>query len=300
MTIDGREVGASGPRGYDVALDAHRVEIRKNDQRLEREVVVSAGRVETVRFRFATAKPVADMVRVPAGSFYMGCNERIDSECVAGEKPVRTIDVPEFRIDRTEVTVRAHGDCVRAGRCSADGVTMPYYGGKNQPKYAEYCNWGKGGREEHRMNCVDWYQARTYCAWPGQRWPSEAEWEKAARGTDGRKYPWGNGGYGSSGRVANIADESARRLYPGWTVASGYDDGWVGTAPVGSFPGGASPYGAQDMMGNVWEWVESEVGDGRGIRGGSWVSKPRNARASYRRWFVPRKRYYRVAFRCAQ
>lgn len=244
-----------------------------------------------------------DMVLVAAGSFYMGCNERVDSECYDDEKPGRTVTVAKFWIDRLEVTVADYKRCVQAGRCSADGLTMPYVGGKNQPKYAEHCNWGKGGREQHPMNCVDWHQARSYCEWSGKRLPSEAEWEKASRGRDGRKYPWGNGGYGSSGRVANIADESARHseLFAGqsWT-ASGYDDGWVGTAPVGSFPAGASPYGAQDMMGNVWEWVESEFGDARGIRGGSWDDRPRTARASNRFWLEPRDRRFNVGFRCAQ
>lgn len=246
--------------------------------------------VDTPRVAAGTAAATdTDMVVVPGGKFFMGCNEKVDDECDGDEKPGRTVEVAEFSIDRTEVTVAAYAACVAAKGCSAEGATEGD------------CNWGKEGREQHPMNCVDWEQARAYCAWKQKRLPTEAEWEKAARGTEGWKYPWGNPGYEAGGPVrANIADESAKKKYPGWTVAEGYDDGFVGTAPVGSFAAGASPYGALDMIGNVWEWVSDEIGDGRGLRGGSWVDQPWNARASNRYWSEPQYRSEFVGFRCAQ
>jgi sulfatase modifying factor 1 len=241
----------------------------------------------------------AEMVLVPSGEFFYGCNARVDSECEDTEKPGQTMSLPAFRIDRTEVTVAAYKQCVDADRCSSAGVEMPYVNGKEVAAAAGWCNWGKG-RDDHPMNCVDWNQARTYCAWTGKRLPTEQEWEKAARGTDGRKYAWGNEGYGNR-KVANIADETAKRSNPRWTVAAGYDDGYVGTSPVGKFPAGRSPFGAEDMIGNVYEWTDTEtVEKTKVLRGASWFGEPRAARASDRSWFDPSARFGFFGFRCAQ
>jgi len=241
-----------------------------------------------------------DMVLVPAGPFFMGCNAASDSECFPDEKPGRTVEVGEFAIDRTEVIVGAYRRCVATGRCTTDGLTMPFYERKEQPEFAAYCNWARSDREEHPINCVDWFQARAYCTWLGRRLPTEEEWEKAARGTDGRKYPWGNTGYRSARRVANIADEAAKLRFPNLMIARGYDDGWAETAPVGGFPNGASPYGALDMVGNVWEWTATPYGPlTRVAKGGSWNLGPRHARASVRSKGVPRSRTAFRGFRCA-
>jgi formylglycine-generating enzyme len=222
------------------------------------------------------------MVEVPAGDFWMGCNEKVDTECEGDEKPGRTVNLPTFMIDKTEVTVADYQKCVDTGPCTPPGT-----GGA--------CNWGVDGRETHPINCVDWKQATAYCAQTGKRLPTEAEWEKAARGTDGRKYPWGN-------------EWDAKKV----NVGSG------GTVPVGSYPEGKSPHGALDMAGNVWEWTAdwyaadyyktgpaqnpkgADKGEYRSVRGGSWLPRPRIARASSRRWTDPGDRRGSIGFRCAQ
>lgn len=231
-----------------------------------------------------------EMVEVLGGEFFMGCNEKVDTECDKDEKPGRTFTVDAFKIDRTEVTVAQYGQCVDAGTCSDDGLTMPFWSDplgdppKEHPEWKFACNWGKTGREDHPINCVNVRQAETYCKAMGKRLPTEAEWEKAARGTDGRKYPWGNRGYGAAKLVANIADETFKRKHADSQVAEGYDDGFYTTAPVGIFPTGASPSGALDMIGNVWEWTADFYDTEhkfRSIRGGSWaISRASRARPS--------------------
>lgn len=167
------------------------------------------------------------MVHVPAGSFRMGSESGEDDE-----KPVHEVYVSDFFIDTYEVTVSEYAACMRAGGCSEPKGTHEDY---------PYNNYGAPGSEKHPINGVDWDQAVAYCKWAGKRLPTEAEWEKAARGTDGRKYPWGNEEV--SCRYAVMRDDGL--------VGCGKDRTWE----VGSKPAGMSPYGAHDMVGNVWEWV---------------------------------------------
>jgi formylglycine-generating enzyme required for sulfatase activity len=229
------------------------------------------------------------MVEVPAGWFWMGCNQAIDRDCFAGDT-WRHVYLDAFAIDRTEVTVAQYRRCVEAEECT-------------EPGKKSLCNWGREGRDDHPVNCIGWQEATQFCEWAGRRLPRDAEWEKAARGDTGWKYPWGDTEFGAATKKwANVADESAKRDLPGRIpfIAEGYEDGFATTAPVGSFPDGASPYGALDMAGNVAECVWDKTIDGRGMRGGSWFNLPSDVRASGRIALLPPGRNDLLGFRCVQ
>jgi formylglycine-generating enzyme required for sulfatase activity len=225
------------------------------------------------------AQDSPDMVKVDAGWFLMGCNENADEDCMAGEDTGRVF-VDTFYIDRTEVTVAQYRACVEAGACTDPGIID-----------REACNWQRPDSADHPINCVNWFQASKYCHWKDKRLPLEAEWEKAARGEDGRKFPWGNNEFSAtSEKWANVAD----------LVGTDYKDGFKMTAPVGTFPRGASPDEALDMAGNVYEWVSDRIAGGRGMRGGSFKQEWYFARTSYRRKLGEKAQHDDVGFRCAR
>jgi formylglycine-generating enzyme required for sulfatase activity len=193
------------------------------------------------------------MVHVPAGRFLMATP---DATIERRNGPVHEELLAGYCIDRTEVTVEAYSRCVVAGRCTPTGEP----GDRDD---ARFCNGTRADRQDHPINCVDWEQATTFCTFANERLPTEAEWEYAARGADGRSYPWGNdpptaarlNGCGAECLAEELRVEPQR---PGETIAPPLyreSDGWTTTAPVGSFPAGASPFGAVDLAGNVEEWT---------------------------------------------
>jgi formylglycine-generating enzyme required for sulfatase activity len=194
----------------------------------------------------------AVMVFVPAGESIIGLPDgRPGSE----RNPLKTVLLGEFLIDKYEVTNARYRRCVADGGCTIPSLIADY-----PPAFHEEGkDWYKDtSRDDYPVVGLIWKQAGEYCRWAGKRLPTAAEWEKAARGADGRLYPWGNTW---SGTFANWDDE-------------GQVDGFKKIAPVGRFPQGASPFGAEDMSGNVREWVDDLV-----LKGGSWYSNPESLRA---------------------
>jgi formylglycine-generating enzyme required for sulfatase activity len=244
---------------------------------------------------------VRDQVAIPGGTFWMG-----DPDYA---KPVHQVTVAPYCIDRTEVTVAAFRTCVQGGGCPPPSATVDWkdIGAEDKARGRQFCTWGKSGTDQHPINCVDWNQATTYCEWTGGRLPTEAEWEYAARGKDGRLYPWGNDRPDATKLNACGGECSSHPMYAG-------SDGWRATAPVGSYPEGASAFRVLDMAGNVWEWTADAFADYsedpqglrrdeslRVFRGGSWTNFDAAwVRAGTRSRREPGSRSQIIGFRCAR
>ena len=235
-------------------------------------MIFSADRLNSVSFPLgSTATTPAgtqhEMILVPAGAFIMGSE---DGE--PNEDPQHTVFLNAYYIDKYEVTVFQYRACVEAGACEP--------------------GWGTE-EDDQPVTGVAWVDADAYCRWAELRLPTEAEWEKAARGTDGRSYPWGEE---IDRNKANYAGDGLEQM------------------PVGSYPEGASPYGCLDMPGNVWEWCstkwrksydeepdDSLEGDARRVvRGGSFYTSADGVRCSSRFRSYPDDRRAYWGFRCAQ
>jgi serine/threonine protein kinase len=246
----------------------------------------------------------ADMVLVPKGKLWMGCHMDRDLECDADEVPGRIVLIDAFHIDRTEVSVLAYAQCVIANDCSERRLMGYAIDGANFVTSTR-CNWKGGARERHPMNCISHAQAARFCEWRDARLPTEAEWERAARGDDKRRYPWGG--------------EPATCLYAVMAEEQDNGCGKNSTWPVGSQPHDVSPFGALDMAGNVREWVADwydkhyyrkrvvnnpkgpDHGSRRVARGGGWGNTVgRFLRVSRRESEDPGSRNMHLGFRCAR
>lgn len=223
------------------------------------------------------------LLYVPAGEFTMG------SETYDVEKPVHTVTLDAYWIDQTEVTNKMYSLCVEAGECNEPASASSY----THPSY-----YGNSEYDNYPVLYVDWNMAKTYCEWADRRLPTEAEWEKAARGEDANKYPWGN-------------DAPNNNLL-------NYNSAIGDTTEVGQYPDGASPYGALDMAGNVWEWVNDwfsetyyssspssnpegpDSGQYRVVRGGSWNNNDNNVRSANRNRNDPTNTNNNIGFRCSR
>ena len=229
--------------------------------------------------RQATGKDGAPAVVIPAGNFTMGDDE---------VSPLREIYLDAFYIDKYEITVSRYAKFLK----TTGGVKPPDH-------------WLEAGLEsagELPVVGVDWHDADAYCRWAGKRLPTEAEWEKAARGADGRSYPWGND-----------APNSARANF-GRSAENPYKGGLV---PAGSRAAGASPFGVEDAAGNAAEWVADwfaesflrgdvrnpkgpERGTAKVIKGGGWYDPPERLKASRRMHASAANRADDIGFRCAK
>jgi formylglycine-generating enzyme required for sulfatase activity/serine/threonine protein kinase len=263
----------------------------------------------------ATCPP--GMALVPGGRFFMGSDEDLPAE-----RPAHKVTLRAYCMDVHEVTTDAYRACSDRGDCKRAGITNKWADitAKDARTYDPLCNAGApdAPHGSHPINCVDWTMAERYCKAEGKRLPTEAEWEFAARGSDGRKYPWGDAAPSVKHLNACGAECTAWGKKHG-TVLDGLfveSDAWAATSPVGSFPLGASRWGIEDLVGNVWEWVADYYGPygeadqddpsgpasgaTRGMRGGAWNGAYADwVRPSFRFHGAESTRSHGVGFRCA-
>ncbi len=263
-----------------------------------------------------------DMILIPAGEFTMGTSAGSDG--LPDEHPLRLIYLSAFWIDRYEVTNAAYYRFVKATGyqtpANANPVSTLWEHDAPLP-----------GTDQHPVVNVSWLDAVAFCHWAEKRLPTEAEWEKTARGTDGRKYPWGSewdfekGNSASYWAKQTVQFKDSTEWEAFWMKGDGAAisrekglKGEILTLPVGSFPAGASPYGALDMAGNVAEWVQDwynpnyyreaplnnpqgpERGAIKAMRGGSWLKPAISLRTSDRDWGTMDSRPSGTGFRCAR
>jgi formylglycine-generating enzyme required for sulfatase activity len=275
------------------------------------------------------------MVYVLAGEFEMGNDgtqwvwggnlvwEDLDLQVFTDEGPQHAVYLDAYWIDQTEVTVGMFRTFVEdtgyETTAESDGWGAPWTDGPMEKEWPHVpgTDWQhphgpeSSAVDDHPVVQVSWDDAAAYCAWAGGQLPSEPQWEKAARGKDGRLFPWGDTYEGTWGNFCDASCPVKR-----WNHDS-YDDGYALTSPVGNFPSGASPYGALDMAGNLWEWVadwydedyysvspyENPIGPPYGTeraqRGGAWIDNESWVRTTVRHATSPLVRCDDLGFRCA-
>jgi serine/threonine-protein kinase len=283
--------------------------------------------------RRVAAKDGMTLVYIPAGDFLFGAADS-DPQAHDDEKPPQTIYLDAFWIDKVDVRVAQFQDFVKATGYQTDaekGCCEKDYTQVGGMVYSPIETWAFGAywlypegptlapdgglaSPQHPVVQVSWNDAAAYCKWAGRRLPTEAEWEKAARGTGGFIYPWGMTfdpkrlNYCDRSCVSNVATQ--------WRDTN-YDDTYARTNPVGIFPPGASPYGVLDMAGNVWQWVNDfydfrgyygyptanppgvESGTTHVLRGGSWIDSFNRVTTTARSSQPPDARDDASGFRCA-
>jgi eukaryotic-like serine/threonine-protein kinase len=285
----------------------------------------SCGALEECLEYDGTNRCLGEMVEVPAGSFWMGCNEAVDPwcKCPGEECDYHEVEVPGFDIDATEVTNQRYADFLnwlesegKSNKCTYDGAEFDCVDSSDagSQTVVEDGVWGAvPGKEKFPVVEVSWYGAYAYCQWADKRLPSESEWEKAARGgcdqyvecaAESAVWPWGNS-------FPEKCDDLTA-VYAGCNCKGK-------TCPVGTHPSGASPYQAHDLAGNVGEWVQDwyhagyagAPSDGgpwempetaeRAVRGGGFdYSGVVFLRTSSRLQFAPSSSFGFIGFRCAK
>ena len=249
---------------------------------------------------------------VPSGEFCMGCQELEGAYCKEDELPYHKIFLKAYKIDKYEVSVADFKACVDAGACKESNLSLDTSNNCNYNFLAE--------RADHPINCVNWHGAKQYCHWKGKRLPTEAEWEKAARGSDGRAYPWTGNSFGCKFSVVDLDEEFNEN------EGCAENQTWL----VSSFEkDGISPYGLVNMSGNVMEWVndfysktfytdildivmpeDSEekntdnpvgptTGNSKVLRGGGWRTFSQNVYTFRRDSYIPAFGHDDYGFRCA-
>ena len=278
---------SEGNTAASVAAAVHRIASERRRQWLKRGTValvlvtvIVAGTLYGLRQRNGMGRDGAPADLIAAGNFIMGDDE---------ESPRRQIYLSGFYMDRYEVTIGRYANFLRA----TGSLKKPDGWPENElEKFAEFAVVG-----------VDWYDADNYCRWAGKRLPTEAEWEKAARGADGRKYPWGSAE--PTAAHARFAISTRNAVYPD------------GVSAVGKHPAGAGPFGAYDLAGNASEWVADwyaagfsraqaqnpkgpDSGTAKVIRGGGWMDAAERITTTKRMYVTPDQRMEDIGFRCAR
>jgi formylglycine-generating enzyme required for sulfatase activity len=261
------------------------------------------------------------MVLIPAGQFFMGSDLK---DAFPNQKPSHNVSLGAFCMDLYEVTAAQYRQCSEVGKCrrATAEVEWEKITPSDKKTYSSLCTIADPAKADHPMNCVSWEMASTYCKNNDRRLPTEAEWEYATRGPDGRIYPWGDEAptaqhLNACGKecLAWAKENKVAAQFPGALYPD--DDGYATTAPVGKFPAGRSRFGPYDVVGNVWEWVADyeaayqagdqknptgpETGQKRVIRGGAWNgSFPEWLHPAFRYAQEPRSQSHGVGFRCAK